>query len=250
MKEAVHEAPNDEVPRTKSQPAAPATGIMNQLQASVGNRATTALVRSAEARPTPAVKTGTSGRTVSQTVIQRGNTDRFWREMKALETARRRNSPDPQLLRVSVSAGSYGGTIELNCQHPTAGPELLGSLSYLFAPLNATKVGGAANQPPAVAGLLITHKPVIIIHSFYSEYQNELKGIGSRLLAELVEIAQSHDSDHVFVYSGINPAVYEAFGFKLIEPKATVFTWWTTTSALRSRVTPNRGRPLFRESPT
>jgi hypothetical protein len=102
---------------------------------------------------------------------------------------------------------------------------------------------------PALEGAVAAKSRVLQITSFHSMKEEEVKGIGSALLGRLVETAETHRCDHIVVLLGVNHPVYEAFGFRLINPDLD--TWWMRTSELKARVgqRPVDARPRFRESP-
>jgi len=130
----------------------------------------------------------------------------------------------------------------------------LGTLSYYVGPLDGMYVGTKARaRHPWVEALIEQRVPVVKIGGFFSTEEHRIKGIGSALMRRLLELADGHDCDYIFVESGINHEVYEAFGFELIDP--IVETWAMKRSALGARLAQSRWnrealpRNRVRESP-
>lgn len=74
---------------------------------------------------------------------------------------------------------------------------------------------------------------ILIIYSFYSNYEHVLKGIGSALLRAMVQICEQNDCQYVVVVGGINHEVYSAFGFDMID---NLETWCISLIKLRHRL--------------
>jgi hypothetical protein len=85
---------------------------------------------------------------------------------------------------------------------------------------------------------------ILIITDFHSHYENQLRGVGSAMLREVLRIADIADCHYVGVQSGINHEAYSGLGFDLIDPNAE--TWCMSTARLRARLSPLR---RFREAP-
>lgn len=147
-----------------------------------------------------------------------------------------------------VSPGR-GGAFELVHQGAP-----LGTIDYFLGPLDPLSAGNVSAFP-ALEGAVHAGAPVLQITGFHSAHEHTIKGIGSALLGQLVATAETHGCDHIVVLMGINHPVYEAFGFRLVEP--ILQTWWMPTSDLKSRVgqrpvragIPSATRPRFREAP-
>jgi hypothetical protein len=73
---------------------------------------------------------------------------------------------------------------------------------------------------------------VLVVGSFYSNFEHTMKGIGSTLLKGLLELAEGGDCDHIVIAGSINDEVYEAFGFKALGDSC----FYMSTQKLRKRL--------------
>ena len=55
---------------------------------------------------------------------------------------------------------------------------------------------------------------ILLVGGFYSDFDDTTKGIGSRLLKGLLELADVGDCGHIVILNSINDPVYVSFGFK------------------------------------
>ncbi len=195
------------------------------LQQRAGNRAVSRMVREAA--------------TARQRLLQRGRRSDFERKIWVLDTARRR-APLPAGAGIAAP-----GSLAPPGRRPridkagelilTDAAGELGTLSYYVGPLDDIYVTAAARaRHPWVEALIEQQVPVVKIGGFDSWEEHRIKGIGSALLHRLLELADGHDCDYIFVLFGVNHEVYEALGFELIDPIAE--TWAIKRSALRARL--------------
>jgi hypothetical protein len=105
----------------------------------------------------------------------------------------------------------------------------VGSLHYNVGPLPPIY---HSNELMASAPFLAGASKLFMITNFDSNYEHQIKGIGGALLNQAVKIAEQHECSLIVVCNGINPPVYEAFGFKQVDPN---MTWYASTSFMKTR---------------
>jgi hypothetical protein len=143
------------------------------------------------------------------------NTRRFRDESQEVDRLRARQPVSPT---AGVSIVDEWNTLTL-IDRSYDPPLKLGTLSYAMT--NASSLN--LRLPFDENGMAIFNtmsdtngNKVLSIYGFYSKYDKSIKGIGSRLLRGLLELAEIGDCGHIVVENSINDPVYESFGFKPI----------------------------------